>query len=194
MKSANAKINDLITQVNAIKATKDKDLSATQDTVKATETELENLKAELQNAIDNANADSVQKLAASIAAREQILQAMRAKADRLTEKSYMTAEEYKAIEGKLSSAFEELERETLKKIAAVVPELMQAFKDYEALRTEAADAVFIMQAELYKDPMFKDRTPTQWEIISQKNSRFIATRLPVNAIQALENAVKNAGL
>ena len=194
MKSANAKINDLITQVNAIKATKDKDLSATQDTVKATETELENLKAELQNAIDNANADSVQKLAASIAAREQILQAMKAKADRLTEKSYMTAEEYKAIEGKLSSGFEELEREQLKKIAAVVPEMLQAIKDYEALRTEAADAVFIMQAELYKDPMFKGRTPTQWGIISQRNSRFLATHIPVNAIQALDSACKNAGL
>lgn len=194
MKSAITKINDLIAQVNAIKEKKDKDLSATQDTVKATETELDSLKAELQDAIDNANADRVQKLAASIAAREAILQAMRAKAEKLDSKTYMTETEFKEINGKLSSGFEELERDTLAKIAAFIPDLTKALNDYEALRAEAADAVFIMQSELYKDPMFEGRTATQWEVISQRNSRFVAHRLPVNAIQALENAVKNAGL
>ena len=190
MKSANAKINDLITQVNTIKATKDKDLKATADTVKATETELENLKAELQNAIDNANADSVQKLAASIAAHEQILQAMKAKADRLKEKSYMTESEYKALRGSFISAFEDLEREQLAKIAAALPAMRKALDDYEALRSAASAAAYTARMDLYKDDNFNSRDFATRDMLARNDGTFASRSLPFNSVSNIEKLVK----
>lgn len=184
---AEKKLNSLFEQVESLKSKKAKEKAETTTEVESTKAELETLREALVRAVNSKDAKSVTKVANEVSAKETILEVMEAKLNSLSNKSYMTAEEYSVLKRSCREAMREFEYECLQTIAGIVPDLRAVLDKYSSLSALASDTIYEAGVDLCKED---NRTEEKRVMMAQIESRIEAEKLPFMEVANIEKMVE----
>lgn len=184
---AEKKLNDLFKQVEGLKAKKAKEEAEATAEVESANAELETMREALVKAVNSKDAEAISKTASTVSAKETILKVMEAKLNSLSNKSYMTAEEYSVLKRSCREAMREFEYECLQTIAGIIPDLRAVLDKYNSLSALASDTIYEAGANLCKDD---SRTEEKRVMMAQIESRIEPEKLPFMEVANIEKMVE----
>ena len=185
------KIESLIQKVEGLKAQKEAENKTAHDAVSKAEAELESMQASLAVAIDEGNAEEAGRLSGVVAAKVAILDSLRKREKKISEKCYMSKAEYDVLRADLRKELMQKENDLLQMLKKSAPAIQTAMQDYFATADKVSDSIIRARMDLVADAVFNARPDgTRYFQAAAESKIYEPQYLPVNALTTIFECVE----
>lgn len=186
-----SKIESLIQKVEDLKEQKATENKTAHDTVSKAEEDLESLQASLAVAIDEGNAEEAGRLSGVVAGKVAILDSLRKREKKISEKCYMSKAEYDVLRADLRKELMQKENDLLQMLKKSAPAIQTAMQDYFATADKVFDSVREARMDLVEDAAFNARSFDNRYLQAATESKVYEPQyLPVNALTTIFECVE----
>lgn len=185
------KIESLIQKTEDLKKVKEAENKTAHDAVVKAEAELESMQASLAVAIDSGDAAEAGRLSGVVAAKVAILDSLRKREKKISEKCYMSKAEYDVLRADLRKELVQKENDLLQMLKKSAPAIQTAMQDYFATADKVFDSVRDARMSLVEDAVFNARPyDSRYFQAAAESKVYEPQYLPVNALTKIFECVE----